>query len=168
MATTKTTTTKPTPAKNSASKESPGKSGLKKIAKEDLGCCQVKPSTTGSSTTGSSTTESAPINLKHLSCEPTAAPVKNKKSSQNDLTRIVVVFDCGFSNSLFVRGEGIASLSWEKGQPMKNVKNNEWVWETDRPFTKAQFKVLINDKTYEIGGNHLLKNGETVLCKPQF
>jgi hypothetical protein len=104
-----------------------------------------------------------------ISCDVTTASSKTKKSTQKEgVTRVVVKFDCGFANSLFLRGEGIASLSWEKGLPLKNIKSDEWVWETDRPFAKAQFKVLINDKAYEVGENHSLKHGETLTCTPKF
>ncbi len=43
---------------------------------------------------------------------------KKKKT----LTRVIVQFDTGFPNSLFLRGEGIPGLNWEKGVELKNLK----------------------------------------------
>lgn len=82
-------------------------------------------------------------------------------------TRVTVKYDVGFGNTLTLRGQG-ANLSWDKGIPMKNIKADEWVWETDTPFATAEFKVLINDKTYETGRNHLLHSGTMVQYTPRF
>jgi hypothetical protein len=90
------------------------------------------------------------------------------KPLQKAQTKIVVKCNCGFPNSLFIRGEGIAELNWNKGTPMRNVKADEWVWETDRPFSKGQFKVLINDKVYEVGENHKVECGTQCTCNPRF
>lgn len=82
-------------------------------------------------------------------------------------TRIVVKFDVGFSNTLSIRGHG-ANLSWERGLPLKNIKSDEWVWETDLPFTAGEFKVLINDRQYEAGENHKLNCGAVIQYTPRF
>lgn len=91
-----------------------------------------------------------------------------KMKEMNNSSKIIVKCDCGFSNNLFIRGEGIATLNWKKGIPLKNLKKDEWVFETDRPFVQAEFKILINDQKYEIGENHKLDSGSTVVCKPLF
>lgn len=83
------------------------------------------------------------------------------------LTHVKVKYDCGFPNNLFIRGNG-AGLSWEKGQPLKNTKPNEWVWESRGPFTLCEFKVLLNDRVYERGDNHLLISGEDFSYTPIF
>jgi hypothetical protein len=83
-------------------------------------------------------------------------------------TRIVVNFDAGFQNTLYVRGEGIPNLTWEKGIPLKNVKKDEWIIELDAPFKAGQFKVLINDQTFEAGSNHPIAAGSSVRVKPRF
>lgn len=82
-------------------------------------------------------------------------------------TRIIIKYDVGFNNTLFLRGKG-ANLSWDKGVSLKNVKNDEWIWETDTPFTTGEFKVLINDKHYEIGENHPLTCGANIHYTPKF
>jgi hypothetical protein len=83
-------------------------------------------------------------------------------------TRIVAHYDCGFPNNLFIRGEGISSLSWDKGSVMKNVAPNEWVWESDRPFSTAHFKILINDNHFEAGEDHTLAFGQEIDFSPLF
>ena len=96
-------------------------------------------------------------------CAP-EAPVKQKTAK----TKIVVHIDCGFSNNLFIRGEGVSSLSWDKGVPMKNVGPSEWAWESDRPFSTVQFKVLVNDKWFEQGDNHTVAFGQEIDITPRF
>lgn len=82
-------------------------------------------------------------------------------------TRIIVKYDVGFGNTLYIRGKG-ATLSWDKGTPLKNIKKDEWVWETEQPFHDGEFKVLINDKHYEIGLNHPLRCGASLQYNPRF
>ena len=89
---------------------------------------------------------------------------KKKKS----LTRVIVQFDAGFPNSLFLRGEGAPGLSWEKGVELKNLKPDEWVWECEAPFSAGEFKVLINDQIFELGENHQLQPESTVRINPKF
>lgn len=83
-------------------------------------------------------------------------------------TRIIVQVDSNFSKDLYLRGEGMAELSWEKGVEMKHERPDEWVFETDEPFSTASFKVLINDQTYELGDNHPLYPGASIRINPKF
>ena len=83
-------------------------------------------------------------------------------------TKITVKCNCGFPNNLFLRGEGVNGLNWNKGVAMKNIKADEWVWETSQQFNKAQFKILLNDKQYEAGENHALECGASVRITPKF
>jgi hypothetical protein len=82
-------------------------------------------------------------------------------------TRVMIKYDIGFNNVLTIRGKG-ANLSWDKGITLKNVKNDEWVWESDIPFTTCEFKVLINDAQYEQGDNHPLSCGTSLEYTPTF
>ena len=91
-----------------------------------------------------------------------------QKSTNPTKTRIVAHIDCGYTNNLFIRGEGASTLSWDKGIQMKNVGSGEWVWESDRPFSTVQFKVLVNDSWYEQGNNHTLAFGQEMNFTPQF
>lgn len=83
-------------------------------------------------------------------------------------TIVKVKFDCGFPNTLFIRGEGISSLSWSKGTQMKNLSKNEWMWECCRPCSRVEFKVLINDQLYEAGDNHTVSYGDELTITPKF
>lgn len=82
-------------------------------------------------------------------------------------TRITIKYDAGYPNDLYIRGKG-ANLSWEKGQKLKNSNHDEWIWETDLPFTTCEFKILINDCHYEAGDNHHLASGTSILYTPNF
>lgn len=82
-------------------------------------------------------------------------------------TKITIKYDVGFTNYITIRGKG-ANLNWDKGQPLKNVKSDEWIWETDAHFNLCEFKVLINDQTYEKGENHLINCGSSVIYTPRF
>lgn len=91
----------------------------------------------------------------------------NTFRKKGPLTRINVKFDVGFNNSIYLRGEG-ADLSWDRGIMLKNTKPDEWMWETTVPFTKCEFKVLINDRQYELGENHHLQCGSSIEYTPNF
>lgn len=82
-------------------------------------------------------------------------------------TRIIVKYDVGFNNSIYLRGEG-ADLSWERGVMLKNLRADEWIWETNNLFSKCEFKVLINDRQYELGENHHLQCGTSFEYTPTF
>lgn len=92
---------------------------------------------------------------------------KNDSKKKGPQTRIVVHYDTGFNNKLTLRGKG-ASLNWDHGIELKNIKNDEWIWETDALFSACEFKVLINDHQYEVGENHPLNCGSTIQYTPQF
>lgn len=96
-----------------------------------------------------------------MTTKNSSSPEKSKK------TRLLVKFDCGFNNWVTIRGEG-AGLSWKEGTPLKNVTSDEWVFETDAPFTNCEFKVLINDEIYESGPNHPLICGTSTQHIPFF
>ncbi|MCC5832059.1 MAG: hypothetical protein JJU12_03345 [Chlamydiales bacterium] len=83
-------------------------------------------------------------------------------------TRVVIQVDPNFPKELYLRGEGLANLSWEKGVELKHVRPDEWVFETDEPFSSGSFKVLINDETYELGENHPLYPGASIRVNPKF
>ncbi len=89
------------------------------------------------------------------------------KIQKGPKTRIIIHYDVGFPNSLYIRGEG-GPLSWEKGLLLKNIKSDEWAWETTEPFTSCQFKILINDCEFENGDNHTIMCGASIDYTPQF
>jgi hypothetical protein len=82
-------------------------------------------------------------------------------------TRLTIRFDCGFPNRVTIRGSG-CNLSWKKGIPLKNIKADEWLFETDEDFQKCEFKVLLNDEIYETGQNRILVCGTSSHYTPKF
>ena len=82
-------------------------------------------------------------------------------------TKITIKYDAGFGNILTIRGQG-ANLNWSEGVQLKNVNPDEWTWETEQPFTSCEFKVLLNDHTYEQGHNHQLTKGSHLQYTPKF
>ncbi len=110
---------------------------------------------------------------KAPSLEPKSAtakpsnPITSAKPKATGTTRVIIHFNCGFNNNLYIRGQG-ANLSWDKGHLLKNVRADEWIWETTAPFTRAEFKILINDKDYENGENHIIRNGDNFEYTPHF
>jgi hypothetical protein len=89
-------------------------------------------------------------------------------AKRNKRTRIVVQVDAELLSPIYLRGEGVKGLSWEKGVELKHEKPDEWVFETDTPFAGGEFKVLLNDKTYELGDNHPLYPGASIRINPKF
>lgn len=114
---------------------------------------------------------SQPRDLQAMSskCYSPATMVKEQpaKTHKGPKSRITINFDVGFSNVLYIRGQG-ANLSWNKGLLLTNVKPDEWIWETTKPFTTCEFKVLINDSEYEAGDNHTLTCGSSIQYTPEF
>jgi hypothetical protein len=96
--------------------------------------------------------------------KPFIPPVRAKKVP---ITQVIVHYDCGIGNNLFIRGEG-ASLSWEKGVKLRNLKSNEWLWQYDETFQECQFKIVLNDERYETGENHHVTCGKVITVEPQF
>jgi hypothetical protein len=96
-------------------------------------------------------------------------PVQRQNSTpmKSSKTLLRIKYDAGFSNTLFIRGKG-GGLSWDKGIPLKNVKADEWVWETSNLTGECEYKILINDKNFETGENHHLHPGSTIQIIPQF
>jgi len=103
-------------------------------------------------------------------CEiPAAKKAKKIESKTNsNATRVVIKCNCGYPNNLFLRGEGIPGISWERGVQMKNLKPDEWVWETNHSFKKAEIKIVLNDRVYEQGQNHVVEAGKTISFEPHF
>ena len=109
---------------------------------------------------------------KELMCCESATQQKNGAKAQvnqsKNCTKIIVKCNCGFSNTLSIRGEGLKELNWNKGLPLKNVRADEWQWETSEQFKKCQFKILINDNQYELGENHTIECGKSIVLAPKF
>ena len=116
------------------------------------------------------TSNSDNLKIQNLLKSPLNVKQANGASSKKDRskkTEIKVCFDAGFSNELYIRGAG-AGLSWEKGQKLKNISKDQWVWQCDKSFSNCEFKILINDEHYEEGANHQVCEGESIDCHPKF
>ncbi|MEI8364903.1 MAG: hypothetical protein WCF65_00655 [Parachlamydiaceae bacterium] len=141
---------KKTPTLDSSEQQKKPSSSMALSSSGTSGCCK------------GTTQCSAPVLTKEVS--PSLFTTTGTKPAT---TQIVIKYDVGFNNHLFLRGKG-ANLSWEKGIPLKNVKRDEWTWETSTPFSSCEFKVLINDIHYETGENHKLNCGASVHYTPKF
>ena len=137
----------------------------KKTKSSEESCCAEKESGYRSSSFASCC--SSARDQSDAECAHSAVGVA-QMNARGQTTRVTVRCNCGFHNNLFIRGEGVPGLTWQRGLPMKCIKADEWVWETDKPFHKAQFKILVNDAQYEQGNNHNLDCGKICTVAPRF
>ena len=96
------------------------------------------------------------------------APVKKSVAPKQTAAqaRIIARVDVGFSNTLYVRGEG-AGLSWKKGTALTNVTPYEWALSSSKK-GKVIFKFLINDELWAEGENITLQAGRESISSPTF
>ena len=83
------------------------------------------------------------------------------------LTRVIAKFDAGWGNNLYIRGLG-GSLDWQKGVPMQNIGEDEWLWEQLVPCGTVAFKILVNDQNWCVGEDIVVSAGDTLICRPSF
>jgi hypothetical protein len=91
----------------------------------------------------------------------------NVSKGKETKTRVVVCAPAGSKEPIFLRGDA-AGLSWSKGIQLDHVSGNEWIWETHEPLGRMEFKVLLNDKVWEEGNNHVVEGGKTVEYTAKF
>ena len=96
-----------------------------------------------------------------------AAAKKGVAKSVKPQTIIVANVDVGFGNFLYIRGEG-AGLSWEKGQMMECVGDDEWFWSTEEECHSLYCKFLINDEKWCKGDDLHIRTGQKSLIQPAF
>lgn len=83
-------------------------------------------------------------------------------------TKVIIHYDAGFGNSISIRGNTLP-LNWEFGQKCENVNANTWQFVMERPVGGSiEFKVLLNDSTWESGDNHVVQAGDTIEIWPSF
>jgi hypothetical protein len=90
-----------------------------------------------------------------------------KKSSGLKKSIIVINYNVGVNNTLYIRGTG-PGMSWEKGIPLKNASYDQWIWEHNGSFETFDFKILINNSEFENGDNHHIACGEMLSLTPSF
>ncbi len=147
----------------------------RKPKSDDCGCNDMvsnkneqSPAVTSSNTANSLATKTPNPSSKIENLKPNTLHAMPPNASQKNHTKIVVKCNCGFPHNLFIRGEGISGLSWDKGVAMKNVKADEWEWITDKSFSNAKFKIVLDDRQFERGENHPVECGKQVVLSPQF
>ena len=83
-------------------------------------------------------------------------------------TTVIVHCDAGYGNTLYIRGDTLP-LDWSSGRKLQNVDANTWVFEMERPVSgSVEFKILLNDETWESGNNHIVQVGNTIEVTPDF
>lgn len=83
-------------------------------------------------------------------------------------TKIIIHCDAGFGNTLYIRGN-TEPLDWDAGRKCENVDANTWQFVMERPVSgNIEFKVLLNDTTWESGDNHVVQVGNTIEITPTF
>lgn len=83
-------------------------------------------------------------------------------------TKVLIHCDAGFGNTLYIRGDTLP-LNWNFGMKCENVSSDTWEYTMERPVSgSAEFKVLLNDSTWESGNNHVVQVGNTVEIWPSF
>ena len=105
--------------------------------------------------------------VESTSCSKQPSPNTSNEIKKTIKTHITIKYDVGFGNTLSIRGKG-PNLSWDKGLPLKNIKADEWSWESQDQFTNGEFKILINDSIFEVGANHPLTCGDHIQYNPKF
>jgi hypothetical protein len=89
---------------------------------------------------------------------------------QRNPMQIVIKYNAGLGNSLFIRGEGGAGLNWNKGIKLQNTNEDTWVFKTNADFSKIKYKILINDDIakWELGDNHETEGRKDAVVIPKF
>lgn len=83
-------------------------------------------------------------------------------------TKVIIHYDAGFGNAIYIRGDTLP-LNWDFGQKCENVDANTWQFVMERPLSgEIEFKVLLNDTTWESGANHVVQVGNTLEIWPSF
>ncbi len=99
-------------------------------------------------------------------------PTQGTHSQQEPLplvTYITVKYNAGYGNFLSICGTG-PNMSWdpEKALLLRCIGKDLWVYETSSPFDPFQFKVLLNNKTWEKGPDHTADKNSPIEFSPRF
>jgi hypothetical protein len=80
---------------------------------------------------------------------------------------IVANANVGWGNAIYVRGDG-GGLSWDEGEPMLCVADDQWVWSYPEADAPREFKFLRNDRDWAFGDNHKVAVEKMSVFTPQF
>lgn len=75
--------------------------------------------------------------------------------------------EVGAGNALFIRGEG-GGLSWHRGQPLRRVDPQTWVWTSGHYGETIVFQLLLNDLVWAKGEDTMLEPGGRLSVTPDF
>ncbi len=98
---------------------------------------------------------------------PAKKAAKKAAASKGSKTVIEAITDIGFGNLLYIRGDA-PGLSWKNGVPMDCKGSNSWSLSLSDVKSSFEFKVLINDIHWAVGGNEIAKPGVTNTTEPSF
>jgi predicted alpha/beta superfamily hydrolase len=73
---------------------------------------------------------------------------------------IYVHYDSGWGNNIEVRGDG-GGLSWTNGSAATWTPGNAWHLSTPNSGSGFDFKPLLNDQSWSIGGNYSVPSGDS-------
>ncbi len=97
-----------------------------------------------------------------------ASPI-NTPTYQHPITYITIKYNAGFGNSLSICGTG-PQMSWDvqKALPLRCVGDDIWVYETNANFQEFNFKIVLNNKFWEKGSDHLVRQDNPQQITPHF
>jgi hypothetical protein len=96
-----------------------------------------------------------------------AAPTVKTTPPMPVLTTITAEIDIGFGNTLWLRGDG-PGLSWETGLIMDCVADDKWSVTLADAGAPVVFKFLVNDLSWSVGDDYVVKQGGSISLKPTF
>lgn len=100
--------------------------------------------------------------------EPSSSPPAcvTAVASGGAVTTIHVKAEVAFGNTVYIRGD-CGGLSWDRGILMTCLGANKWHWSGMAKHPIA-FKVLLNDQTWSVGEDLIVKPGEKIEVEPKF
>ena len=69
--------------------------------------------------------------------------------------------------NLYIRGDS-AGLNWQNGKPLMQVGDDHWIYRVSNTFDNLNYKILLDDTTYEEGKNHELRINNSAVEAPYF
>jgi len=109
-------------------------------------------------------------NKRTTTSAPQNGEVKETQRIATSTPKTTIVeakIDVGFGNNLFLRGQGAAGLSWDRGTPLNCVDGKTWLW-SGKADDKLKFKLLLNDTVWAKGEDLVAAPGQKVEVKPAF
>lgn len=98
---------------------------------------------------------------------PAKKAAKKTAASKRSKTVIEAKTDVGFGNLLYIRGDA-PGLSWTSGVPMDCKGADSWSISMSDVSSAFEYKVLINDIHWAVGGNDTAQPGVTNATEPSF